>query len=173
MSRTHRVGYILLWILIFVLFGCSHYVISEKMRQQADKGLSFTEVQKNVDAYIGRVVIWGGEIVDYRDRQGETTLKIAETRLDRSQAPVDPRRSRGYFLARTKYLDARTYKEGEKVTLAGEIVGSQMEKPNDTTKQLPVVKIKEIYLWHGLLPPGGRAPTGWQTYRDYRDEYGF
>jgi len=53
--------YILLFSFIFAS-GCAH-VISKDLRAKTDSSLTFGEVFKNPNTYKGKIVVWGGEII--------------------------------------------------------------------------------------------------------------
>jgi outer membrane lipoprotein len=160
----------ILCIFSLLLSACGH-VISSEMRQKAQRGLSIQEVQKNPDAHIGKTVIWGGVIMELLDGRDGTVLKVAETPLDSQERPKDASYSRGKFLARAKYLDPEVYEKRRKITLAGEIIGKEVEPSGGFQYAWPVLSIKEVHLWRSYEYQISK-PQGWDVYPDYFYNWG-
>jgi outer membrane lipoprotein len=138
------------WLLcvLFILTGCAP-VISKNLREQADLSLSFGEVIRNPDAFKGRTVIWGGEIIETSNEEnGETVLEVFQRPLNWREEPQETVASEGRFLVRVeKYLDPYIYRRGRKITVAGEILGSEVRPIGKMEYRYPLILSKEIYLW--------------------------
>ena len=59
----------------FAASGCA-YPISKGLRQEASKNLTFSMVLQNPAAYVGSVVIWGGEIIKTTNLKNSTEIFI-------------------------------------------------------------------------------------------------
>ncbi len=137
-----------LWVGIYFLAGlCScAYPISQSVMEKIEKEQPFSDVIKEPAAYFGSVVLWGGVV--------ETVQQGAEdTKLLVNQAPLNPEghpqaeSCEGIFMAYTsQFLDAKIYRVGTKVTLAGNIEGMKGEEPG-TDDTLLFVRIVEIHAW--------------------------
>jgi outer membrane lipoprotein len=127
--------------------GCA-YPISQQLRQEAAKNVTFPMVLKNPSAYIGDIVIWGGIIIKTVNLEAQTQIFVLDTPLDYWGEPKDELYSRGRFIAETsEFLDPIVYKKGNKVTLAGEISGEKTLPLGQSRYTYPVVTIKELHLW--------------------------
>ncbi len=136
----------LLWIL-----SCAPF--SKNLMDQADPSLTFGEVQKNPDAFLGKTVVWGGVIVETLNRQDETLVKVRLTDLDADTRPRNTDRSPGRFIIRYHgFLDPAIYKEGREITVAGEITGKEFLPLGSLHYVYPVVTAKEIHLWERIVP---------------------
>lgn len=162
-----------------LLGGCAH-VVSPQLRALAREDLTFPMVLSDPERYQGEVVIWGGVIIETQNRPEGTTLVILETPLDREGAPKDAEFSRGRFLARTRsFLDQAVYREGRKVTVAGEVAGKEVRAVGEMQYSYPVLAAREIHLWRE--PPvawGSRYPLGpywywWDPYWPWWPGWGF
>jgi len=163
--------YPFLFLLSFV-FGCAP-VISTELKAGADTSLSFKEVQENPEAYKGKIVLWGGEIIQVLPQaNGTTFIEILEWPLgwwDKPRKTVD---FHGKFLVLDKEpLDTSIYKRGNRITIAGEIQGeiegSKIKELTDSTYQYPVVLNKEMHVWKHPSYPYSSAPdyrTTWEYY---------
>jgi len=62
MEMRNRAFWFLFCSLFLLLPGCAH-VISKDIRAEVDFIVSFPQVLQDPDAYKGKTVLWGGEIV--------------------------------------------------------------------------------------------------------------
>jgi outer membrane lipoprotein len=111
---------------ILVLQGCSH-VISKKMREQADRSLTFRELQAEPDRYAGNFMILGGLIIETINRQDATYITMLQTPLKRGEEPGDSDYSQGRFILKhTSRLDPEVYKKGNRLSVVGKILGKEI-----------------------------------------------
>ena len=131
--------------LIF-FFGC--LPISKQLRAQADKTLTFQQVIQNPDAYKGKIVIWGGEVVETLNQKDGTSLIIVLQRpLDWTEEP-EFRRSQGRFIVLAQgYVDPYVFRRGRRITVAGEIEGRKVMRLGELEYPYPLLRSKQIYLW--------------------------
>jgi len=151
--------------LLVVMSGCS-YPISEGLRQEAAKDLTFAKVLTSPPAYHGNMVIWGGVIIKVVKQGEETKLFLWETPLEFGERPKGREFAEGMFIAKSpQHLDPETYAAGRKVTVGGEIIGEELEKWDTLPYVYPVVMIKELYLWEpepsGYKWSWGNTPYYW------------
>lgn len=147
-------GFFLL-ILFLSLTGCAH-VISRDLRVKADPSLTFREVFQNPNAYQGKTVIWGGEIIKTTNQKdGTTFIEIFQLPLSRRGEPNDMYPSEGRFLIlNEKYFDPYLFKQGRKITVAGEILGEEFRKLGEMDYRYPLLSGKQIHLWREYYYPG-------------------
>lgn len=139
-------------ILFSFVVGCAP-VISTELKAGADTSITFKEVQQNPDAYKGKIVLWGGRIIQTLPQEDGTTLiEILEWPLGLWDKPRQTVGFRGKFLLMVKEpLDFSKYKRGKQITIAGEIQGemegSKIKELTDSTYRYPVVLEKEMHVW--------------------------
>jgi len=97
---------ILLLLLPLFLSGCAH-VISKDLRNTADLSLTLAHVRQNPEAYKGKTVVWGGEIIRTENQSdGMTLIEVFQRPLNFRGGPKETVASEGRFLALVdKYLD--------------------------------------------------------------------
>ena len=140
-----NLGLVVLFLL--VTFGCG-YPISENLRREAQKNLSFSTVFQDPLAHRGTIVIWGGKIIKTFNRKQGSEILVLQIPLNWRERPEEDDSSRGRFIAKSSgYLDAAVYTAGRKITVAGEIVGKETWPVGEIEYTYPVVMIKEIHLW--------------------------
>ena len=131
-----------------VFAGCASYAISKKYRQEAANNVIIPMVQKDPQQFTGKIVIWGGRILDVINDSTGSQLVVLESKLDDEEYPLPSRFSRGRFIAATpQFLDPAIFIKGRRVTLAGEVVGMKTEKLGNGTYAYPEVKIEELRYW--------------------------
>jgi outer membrane lipoprotein len=163
-----------IFMVMISLAGCAP-VISEGIRMQVVRGISFKEVFQNPEAYQGKVVLWSGVIVAGRNQKAGTLLEVLEKPADSQGRPKDVDQSEGRFLAiYDGFLDLAIYSQGREVTIAGEIEGKRVLPLGEMEYTYPLLSIKEIYLWktreqsYPYPYPYGYYPWwGYPPYRGY------
>lgn len=135
-------------LLVLALISACAPAISKQYREQADQSLSFPVLAADPDAYKEKKVILGGVIAQTTTRTGETELEIVQKPLDSANMPETTDRSEGRFLVIVdRFLDPLIYKKDRKITVAGEVVGSEVRKLANLDYRYPVIKSQEIKLW--------------------------
>lgn len=149
-------------VLVLSISGCA-YPISQQLREEAAKNVTFPMVLNNPSAYVGDIVIWGGTIIRTLNLKAGTEIFVLDTPLNQRGAPQQDIHSRGRFIAKTSgFLDPEVYKRGNQVTLAGEISGEKILPLGQTRYTYPVLMIKELHLWQKE-----------RYYPDYYNDYGY
>lgn len=145
--RHFLVRFGLLLFIVSTLSACAP-AMSKKVRQEADQSLSFPVLADDPDAYKGKIVILGGVIAQTTAKSGQTELEIVQKPLDAANIPETTDRSDGRFLViADSFLDPLIYKKDRKITIAGEVVGSEVRKLNELDYRYPVIKSQELKLW--------------------------
>jgi outer membrane lipoprotein len=143
-----RMDWLIFLLLLFSFFiSCSP--ISKNLRDLADRSLTFEEVLKNPEAYKGKIVIWGGEIIETLNQKDNTTLiEVLQKPLNWLKEPKETNDSGGRFLALVeKFLDPHIYRKGREITVAGKITGVKKRPLGELEYSYPILLSEEIYLW--------------------------
>ncbi len=149
----------LLLFLTLALSACAP-AMSKQYRQQADPTLSFPVLASDPDAYQGKIVILGGVIAQTTPKPGQTELEIVQKPLDYFNEPRLTDSSGGRFLVITdRFLDPLIYRQDRKITVAGEVTGSEVRKLDELDYRYPVIKSRELKLWP--LQPWTASPFYW------------
>jgi outer membrane lipoprotein len=170
MDRVNRL-WLLLSLCIF-LAGCG-YPISQNLRTQANLTPTFQEVFQNPEASKGKIVIWGGEIIQTMNQKDKSTLiEVLQRPLDWREEPKENEPSGGRFLILVEnFLDPYIYRQGREITVAGEILGERVRPLGETEYRYPFLLSKQIYLWKEyryLSPAYDRYSPWW-----YYDPWGY
>lgn len=161
---------------IIATASCS--VISQQVRSEAEPpSVPFRTLIEDADTYSGRTVILGGYILETRNLESETLLKVLQVPLVVGEEPGTKDRSQGRFIVYYRgFLDPEVYKKDRVITAAGKILGTVVEKIGDNRIQYLKIENREIYLWPEYKrPPPYFYPRRyhyyWYHYPDYRHPY--
>ncbi len=166
---SNRLQWFLLLFSFVLLSGCAH-VISKRIRAEADPSLAFGQIFQNPIAYSGKVVVWGGEIIETVNQEDGTTLiEVFQRPLGWRGKPNLTRGSEGRFLILAEeYLDSYLFWSGRKITVAGEVQGEEIEPLGEMEYRYPLLSSKEICLWadddrypYFYYYPGGYYNSFW------------
>ena len=152
------IGRTFLLLLFFsLLSGCSP-VISRNLLARVDSSLTFKEVLQNPDAYKGRIVLWGGKVIQVLPQDGTTFIEVLQMPLGWRRKPEEAYASEGKFLILVrKFLDFSQINRGKKITVAGEIQGvvkgEEIKSVTEGGYRYPVILCEEIHLWKEYLYP--------------------
>ena len=143
-----RFSWILLLSFLVLLSGCVH-VISKDLRIKSDPSLTLNRSRQNPEAFKGKWVVWGGEIIETVNQKDDTTqIEVYQRPLGWRGEPRETYPSEGRFLVLyDKYLDPYVFRRGKKITVAGEIQGEKLKPLGEMDYRYPMVSSKQIYLW--------------------------
>lgn len=135
-------------ILFIFLFLTSCAPFSKELMRQVDESITLPEVKKAPSSYIGKQVLWGGVIVETKNRPEETTIVVRQAELDYERRPIDLSQSAGRFLVKYQdFLDPAIFQPGREISVIGEITGTETIFTEGINLTVPVVLAKEIKLW--------------------------
>lgn len=121
------------------LVGCTP-VVSQSLRREADRSLSFAALQANPQKWQGETVILGGEVLAVFPANGGSWLWVQQKELDAQLRPVDqPEYGGQFWVSSSRFLPDYDYVRGRKVTVAGTVSG---QKDN-----APLISARELHLW--------------------------
>jgi outer membrane lipoprotein len=175
MTSGMRLRLVLAGLCLLGAAGCVSYPISKQLREQAQatKDVSFLAIWQNPNAYKGRTVIWGGKILGTVNEAQGGSIYVLQAPLDYMERPQSTKFSRGRFIARgSAFLDPEVYRTGEKITVAGELSGTETQNVGKVSYAYPVVTLREVHFWRPE-PAVYVAPPlwGWGWYGPYYDGF--
>jgi len=132
---------------LFLLSSCTTAISKDQM-QTVDPAITFPALLKNPEAYRGKNVLLGGQIVNTQVREGETWVEVLQKPLDWQQQPKDTDESLGRFLIRfSDFRDPAIYAAGRKITVLGEVQGRKVLPLKELEYSYPVLAARESHLW--------------------------
>jgi len=139
--------YLVFGLLLMVLFsGCSP--ISKELRDQADRSLSFQQVSQNPEAYKGKIVIWGGEIIEtIVQKDGTTLIVVLQRPLDRGKEPKIERSEGRFIILSEGVIEPYIFRRGRRITTGGEILGKKVMRLGEFEYPYALLRSKQLHLW--------------------------
>ena len=146
-------------VLILALAGCATTSESPDGSSQ----IPFTQIKNSPDSFRGQTVALGGEVLAAKRLKDATRIEVLQLPLSDSQVPTgDLTQSQGRFLAlQREFLDPATIPHGTRITVTGEVTGSQTMPLDETEYTYPVIEVRDIKVW----PQMAEAPL--YPYRPY------
>jgi outer membrane lipoprotein len=146
-SRNHVLSLSLAMLAMLLLVGCAH-VISKGVLQEVDTSISFTQLSKAPEAYQGKTVLVGGDVIETQNLLDKTQIVILQRPLGSRGEPGMGDVSEGRFIIQTpEFLDPAIYSPGRKLTVAGTVVGKEMRPLGEIEYTYPIIEKRELYLW--------------------------
>src|SRR4249920_3212215 len=111
-----------------VLWGCGnvprHYV------RMAEPGATLTALTAHPEMYLGKVVLLGGTIIEEEENEQYLWLHLTNRPLDQDYIPQLPADKSGpeggsYWVVVTKQQFPRQYREWARMTVVGQVTGTQ------------------------------------------------
>lgn len=167
--------------IVLLVTGCVTPMIPKTvMSGVSQPPVEFKEVAKNTDNYIGRTVLWGGEIIKLTNDKEMTTVEVLQAPTDSDGQPTSMENSQGRFLAVIKeYMDTEVYKKGRQITVVGKVQGKREQtlEPSKTSFTYPVVEVDHFYLWpkqdrYYYAPAYYYGPPYWDGYWSWGSYWG-
>lgn len=165
MTNTLTVPVVLM--LGLVLAGCS---TTSGSTSDSEPAVPFAQIKNAPDSFRGQTLVLGGEVLTAKRLKEATRIEVLQLPLDGSQVPaVDLTQSQGRFLAmQREFLDPATIPHGTRITVTGEITGSQTMPLDETDYTYPVIEVRDLKVW----PQMAEAPYPVRPYPYYYPYWG-
>jgi outer membrane lipoprotein len=146
-SRNNVFPFVYVMAAVLLLAGCAH-VISKGVLQEVDTSVSFAQLSKDPEAYQGKTVLVGGDVIETQNLSDKTLVVVLQRPLGRRGEPGAGDISEGRFIIQTPgFLDPAIYSPGRKLTVAGTVVGKEVRPLGEIEYTYPVIEKRELYLW--------------------------
>ncbi len=147
--------------------------ISKTLRDQTDPKVTFGQIRNNVDAHVGKKVVWGGTIVETRNLESGTEVEVVQHKLDSFGYPESGDQTAGRFIFKYReFLEPEIYSNERHVTGAGTVIGTKSGKVGETNYEFPVVEVEELHLWEKRYPDWGYPYSNFGFFWGYPGYYG-
>jgi outer membrane lipoprotein len=134
-------------LLVAALTGCAS-VMSPRVLQQVDKDVTFEMVLEKPEAYAGKTLLLGGDIIEAQPFPKKTVITVLQRPLGLRDQPLSKNESKGRFIAEVPgFLDPAIYRKGRQITVAGTFVAEEVRPLGKMKYTYPVIRCREIHLW--------------------------
>jgi len=136
-------------VLIAAFAGCTPAPVLKPAAAPIDIAPDATAVADG--RYRDANVVWGGQIVEVRNRADVTEIVIDAYPLDAGQRPLPKKDKQGRFVAVLPgYVEGQDFRHGRFLSVAGTLAGNAVESTENGERTVPVVLVADSHLW----PPG-------------------
>ncbi len=141
----------------FLLISCGPKIIPDDLDAKIDPFVSFQDLLKNPENYIGKHVLLGGEIIETHVSKDHSEIELLQKPLDARKSPRLTDDSLGrFYISDSSFLDPAIYKSGRRITVVGIVQGSQSRKIGGAERTYPLLERRHLHLW----PPESRYSSG-------------
>jgi outer membrane lipoprotein len=161
MSITRNGVFFVVLAMVIALLpaGCAH-VISKGVLQEVDTSVSFGQLLKDPEGYIGKTVLLGGDVIETQNLPDKTLVVVLQHPLGRRGEPTAGDVSEGRFIIQSPgFLDPAIYSPGRRLTVAGTVAGKEVRPLGEIEYTYPVIKERELYLWPEEESASGEPQT--------------
>lgn len=161
---TRLKTFLIILLLTTATISCTPF--SKEIMRQVDERITLDEVRKSPEAFKGKMVLWGGMIIETENRTDETRILVLQTELDAEKSPLRLDRSGGRFMVKSPdFLDPVVYAKGRRISVAGQIAGTEELPLGEIRYTYPVVLPSQVILWEKVVPmPYDYEPWYWNRY---------
>jgi outer membrane lipoprotein len=111
------------------------------------------EIAMQPERYHDADVVWGGKILDVRNRAEGTEIEIVAYPLDNVQRPDQNAPTQGRFIvALSGFVEPLDYPPGRFVTLRGRIAGTRVARIDERDIVFPLVGDATLHVWPVNFP---------------------
>jgi outer membrane lipoprotein len=145
--------------------------------QEVQGAPSFTQIQKQPDAYQDQLLRWGGTILKTDNKQGSSWVTIVAFPLSNNGRPMESDRSPGRFIAIIdEFLEPLVFTRDREITVRGRLVKTETIKVGDFPYQYPLLQVDSYHLWApkpeiNEMNSPHLWPYSWPYYPYYPDPY--
>jgi outer membrane lipoprotein len=146
-SARIRNFFMALWPGLLLFSTCATTIPSEVLTG-VDPNISFQKLGENPEAFTGKTIVLGGEVLITENQPGKTLLILLQHELDGDLKPLDNDPSKGRFIVvAPEFLDPAIYTKGRQITIVGTVAGGETRQLNGIPYVYPVVEKRYLYLW--------------------------
>ena len=125
----------------------------------------------------GSSVLWGGVIIDAKNKEKNTCFEILSREMDKYMRPRVEDRTSGRFIAcKPGFYDPEVFAKGREVTITGTIRNIEARQIDEFSYRYPVLDIDELVLWEirqEVLVYNNYDPFYYPYYWGYGFGYGY
>ncbi len=131
---------------LLLVAGCAQ-VFSDRTNRLVDPSITFDQLKKDPQPFIGKYVKLGGIIASAKNTKQGSQVEIVQFNLGSDDIPDESYASGGRFLATTPdFLDSMIYKTGLPVAVIGKVKGMETLPLDEIEYPYPVISIAEIHV---------------------------
>ncbi len=153
LRRPRLKGRALIIVALLVVQACT-YAISPDLAKQADRTITFADLQAFPGRYAGRLVILGGAVARVRNTGQGTVIEVAHKKLDLWGKPLREQPGGSFVVVVNANISSPL--TGQDITVAGTVAGAQPAVLEGIPDTAPVLQCRELKEWPPEIPSWNR-----------------
>jgi outer membrane lipoprotein len=133
--------------LMALVTGCAN-PFPQDLLAKVEKNVTYQAFQDEPGRYDGKLMMFGGEIVETKNVENGAWIVVLQKQLDREGRPNWAAESGGWFLVSTESnLDVGAFRRGRSITVIGIVDGSKPMPLSETEYWYPLLVAQQLHLW--------------------------
>ncbi len=133
--------------LLVLVAGCAN-PFPQDLLAKVEKNTTYKAFQDEPEQYDGKLMMFGGEIVETKNVEDGAWIIVLQKPLDGEGRPNWAAESGGQFLIITKsYLDLGAFRRGRSITVIGVVDGSRTQPLRGIEYWYPLIEAQQLQLW--------------------------
>lgn len=134
-------------LISFGLYGCASK-LPQTIAEAPVESISAGQVQQKPDAFAGKQVRWGGEILEVGNSERYTDVLVVGRELEKDGQPIEGSQVDARFIARFPgFREPSDFPEGKLLTVSGTLSGVEVRNVGEYPYTYPVVSVLEYHRW--------------------------
>lgn len=127
--------------------GCASKLPQTIAAPPAD-AISATQVQQTAEAFAGKQIRWGGEILEVANTEQHTDVLVVGRELEKDGEPIANSQVDARFIARFPgFQEPAEFPAGKRLTVSGTLSGVEVRKVGEYDYSYPVINAGEFHRW--------------------------
>ena len=145
---TRIFSFILLMMGAICFFSGCASIISEEILRRSERDFLFDEFHRNPEVYSGTIVLLGGTVLRVFEVDHEIRVEVLERSLGwRLKPGLDDRTQGRFLIIPDSFQPEAAYQKGHKITVAGEVLGSELHPLQFSRYKYILLRAIEIHSW--------------------------
>lgn len=138
--------YLISPLILFLLAACAGTPVFDT--SQVDNELTPQSVIAYPESSQGKLVLWGGTILEIQNLKDSTQIEILAHPLNSSQRPRQNKKPLGRFIViQPGFLEPAIYAQGHLLTVLGKVGDSEQGKVGESNYTYAVITAEKLKLW--------------------------
>lgn len=141
---TYPLKPVFLFIASLLLAACA----SSPFKQEGVDRSITPGMAKATDSHLDKTVLWGGMIIDTRNKQDHSVIEVLAYPLDGDGEPIRTAAVQGRFLViQNGFLEPAEYAPGRWISVLGKVQPVRTGQVGSSNYVYPVIQSQQLHLW--------------------------
>jgi outer membrane lipoprotein len=139
--------YSIAFLLSSLILSCANTRLYQRWEDRLDETVAFSQIIQAPQKYKGKMVYWGGTIINTLNTALGTQIEVIQKALDSRKFPRKTDQSGGRFIAvYPRHLDPAIYAPQRDIVIVGKISGTKSKTLGETEYHYPLIAAEDVQL---------------------------